>query len=102
MMGLPPGSSVSPYAAPFRSTVVPLGWGLVQAPAEPPLNLHLTVPVPVPASVIVTPRGLRVNIPFSALLASSVKLQGEVEQAAAEPLPQLTPVNSEPALAAAL
>ena len=88
---LKPANSEPALAVAMTSTAVPLGWGLVQAPAEPPLNLHLIVPVPVPASLIVRVRGIRLKVAVTALLASSVKLQGDVVQLDAEPVPELKP-----------
>ncbi|HEX6752133.1 MAG TPA: hypothetical protein VF093_00905, partial [Solirubrobacterales bacterium] len=83
-------------------TDVPFGWGLVHAPAEPPLNLHWTVPVPVPAVVTERVRWIGENVAVTALLALSVKLQGDVVQLAAEPVPALKPAKVEPALAVAM
>ncbi|HEX5374790.1 MAG TPA: hypothetical protein VFW48_01375, partial [Solirubrobacterales bacterium] len=99
---LKPAKVEPALAVAMISTVVPFGCGLVQAPAEPPLNLHWIVPVPVPALVTVSVRGISVNVAVTELLAFSVKLHGDVEQADAEPVPPLKPANSEPALAVAM
>ena len=63
---------------------------------------HLTVPVPVPALVIVRLRPIRLKVAVTELLASIVKVQGEVEQLEAEPLPELKPAKVEPGSAVAL
>ena len=91
---LKPAKVEPAFAVAITSTAVALGWGLVQAPAEPPLNLHLTSPVPVPALAIVRVRAIRSNLAPTALAALIVTLQA--------PEPVQAPVhslNSEPALA---
>ena len=61
-----------------------------------------TLPVPVP--VFLTLRAnlaTRLKVAVTSLSAVIVKLQGEVEQAVAEPVPELKPANLEPASATA-
>ena len=102
---LKPAKVEPEFAVAMTSTVVPLGLEPLHEPAEPPLNLHWTVPLPVPAVVTVSVDsvgGTRLNVAVTALFAVIVKEQGEVEQLAAEPVPPLKPAKVEPALAVAM